>query len=336
MQHPTPARGFGRWIDLARQYRKPIQWVLAALCVLWMVWYFYRNQQGLQLFASLSAGTVVVLLALFTLHLFLYTFQFYLVLCQCSERFFPFLTFFKTIVLGRFLSSIAPQAGGVFRAVYLKTRFGVSYTHYISGSFAFLWIDAAMNILLSAGVIGYFNPAFRIQLISIWWILAAMTLLWLLPIAFEMVFRQRSTRQGYWPTLHQRISEMLTIAVGSLRNRKMLIQVVAANAVNFVNNIVILRLCLSDTPEVSMPVVAMFFILLKITSYLIITPGNLGVREIAYAFLGSQLHLDPGRAMALSLLYRIFGMISVSIFGVYFGGLKLLQSPEAIEPDETK
>jgi uncharacterized membrane protein YbhN (UPF0104 family) len=99
---------------------------------------------------------------------------------------------------------------------------------------------------------------------------------------------------------------------------------------------VILRLCLSDTPNVSVPALAMFFILLKITSYLIITPGNLGVREIAYAFLGSQLHLDPGRAMAMSLLYRIFGMISISIFGVYFGGIQLLRSPDAVESQQTE
>jgi uncharacterized membrane protein YbhN (UPF0104 family) len=301
-----------------------------------MVWYFYRNRQGLELFASLSVGTVFILLGLFTLQLFLYTFQFYLVLRQCSKRFFPFLAFFKTIVLGRFLSSIAPQAGGVFRAVYLKTKFGVSYTHYISGSLAFLWIDAAMNIVLSAAVVGYFAPTFHIKSISVWWILAAMTAFWLLPIAFELVFRKRSTWQGHWLTLHQRISEMLTIVIGSIRHRKMLMAVIAANTVNFINNIAILRLSLPDTPEASIPVLAMFFILLKITSYLIITPGNLGVREIAYAFLGGQLHLDPGRAMALSLLYRVLGMISILIFGVYFGGLQLLRSPDAIEPAETE
>jgi len=305
-------------------------------CVLWVVWYFYHNRQGLELFATLSAGTIVVLLMLFTLHLFLYTFQFYLVLRQCSDRVFPFWTFFKTIVLGRLLSSIAPQAGGVFRAVYLKTKFDVSYTHYISGAFAFLWIDAAMNILLSIAVVGFFSPSFHIQSISVWWILAAMAVLWLLPIAFELVFQRRPSRQGYWKRLYLRISEMLTMVVGTLKHRNMLTAVVAANTLNFVNNIAILRLCLSDTPNASIAVLAMFFILLKITSYLIITPGNLGVREIAYAFLGSQLHLDPGRAMALSLLYRIFGMISISIFGVYFGGLQLLQSPNVIESSHTE
>lgn len=117
----------------------------------------------------------------------------------------------------------------------------------------------------------------------------------------------------------------------------MLTMVVAANLLNFINNIVILQLCLSDNAQrASIPVLAMFFILLKVTSYLIITPGNLGVREIAYAFLGSQLNLDPGRAMALSILYRIFGMIITSAFGIYFGGIKLLKSPEAIKPEHSE
>lgn len=304
------------------------------LCALWVGGYFYHNREGLALFTSMPTGVAFVLLALFTLHLFLYTYQFYLVLRQCSAKAFPFWAFFKTIILGRFLSSIAPQAGGVFRAIYLKTKFDVPYTHYISGFFAFLWIDAAMNICLSAGVIGYFDPTFAIGSISAWWILAAMTACWLLPIGLELIFRQICPKQGLWLTLHARLSELLTIAVGSIKHRKMLMMVAAANLLNFVNNIVILQLCLSDTTQaVSVPILAMFFILLKLTSYLIITPGNLGVREIAYAFLGSQLHLDPGRAMALSILYRIFGMMITTAFGVYFGGIKLLRSPKAVKTE---
>lgn len=307
------------------------------MCILWVGWYFYHNRQGLELFTSMPAGVVVALLALFTLHLFLYTFQFYFILRQCTSRPFPFWTFFKTIILGRFLSSIAPQAGGVFRAVYLKTKFDVAYTHYLSGIFAFLWIDAAMNILLSAAVIGCFAPAFHIGSLSVWWIIGAMAACWFVPIGLELLFRRIFPKEGIWTRLHARLSELLTITVGSIRHTKMLTMVVAANLLNFINNIVILQLCLSDNAQrASIPVLAMFFILLKITSYLIITPGNLGVREIAYAFLGSQLNLDPGRAMALSILYRIFGMIITSAFGIYFGGIKLLKSPEAIKPEHSE
>ena len=111
----------------------------------------------------------------------------------------------------------------------------------------------------------------------------------------------------------------------------MLIRVVCANGLNFVNNILIFYLCLSGFQgTITLPILAVFFILLKVSSYLILTPGNLGIREIAYAFLAEQMGLGLGEGMALSIFYRLFGMITVSLFGIYFGGLKLLGQKEQL------
>lgn len=316
------------------QYRTALQWGLAVLCVFGVGWYFYRHRQDLELFLSLRPSTILVLLVLFTVHLWLYSLQFYFVLRQCAGRQFPFLIFFKTIILGRFLSSIAPQAGAIYRAVYLKRTFDISYTRYLSGFFCFLWIDAAMNILLSAGVFAWYEPGFRIGSISVWWILAAMAAGWFLPIFFEMLFGRISFQIRWLAWLHSRVSELLHAAVLSLSNRRMLGVVMAVNTVNFINNILIFYLCLSVTAQrITVPVTAVFFILLKLSSYIILTPGNLGIRELAYGFLSQQLGLTAGAGIVLSVFYRLFGMITVSLFGIYFGGLKLLgQNKRADNP----
>lgn len=241
----------------------------------------------------------------------------------------PFLTFFKTIILGRFLSSIAPQAGGVYRAVYFKHKFNISYTRYISGFFCFLWIDAAMNILFSTVIFGYFEPTFHIRHVSVWWILLGLTIVWFLPILFEIVFSRVSFKHRWLVWLHEHFYEILQVAVSSLSDCKMLVRVSFANSLNFINNILIFYLCLSGFQgTITLPMLAVFFILLKVSSYLILTPGNLGVREIAYAVLAGQMGMGAGQGMALSIFYRLFGMIIVSLFGIYFGGLKLLVKKE--------
>jgi uncharacterized membrane protein YbhN (UPF0104 family) len=313
-------------------YLKILRWILMAVCVVWVVWYFYRNRQDLGLFLSLRPAVVLLLLVLFALHLWLYSLQFYFVLRRCVERPLPFVAFFKTIILGRVLSSIAPQAGAVFRAVYLKRKFGITYTRYLGGFFGFLWLDAAMNILLSAAVFGGFAPGFHVGSFSIWWVLAAMTAAWFTPIGLDALLGRLSFK-AHWPgRLHGHLSEMLHVVVHSVSDRTLLIRIICLNALNFANNILIFHLCLSGSKNaVAIPALAVFFILLKITSYLIITPGNLGVREIAYAFLAQQMGLKPGEGMVLSVFYRLFGMIIVTLFGIYFGGRDLLYGDDDIQ-----
>ena len=224
---------------------------------------------------------------------------------------------------------MAPQAGAVYRAVYLKHKFDISYTRYLGGFFCFLWIDAAMNILFSAVIFGLYDPGFHIRHISIWWILLGLAAVWFLPILFESLFGRISFQIRWLVWLHKRFSAILQMTIGSLSNRVMLIRVVVRNSLNFVNNMLIFYLCLSGFEgTITLPMLAVFFILLKVSSYLILTPGNLGVREIAYAFLAEQMGLGMGEGMALSIFYRLFGMITVSLFGIYFGGLKLLGQKE--------
>jgi uncharacterized membrane protein YbhN (UPF0104 family) len=219
----------------------------------------------------------------------------------------------------------------VYRAVYLKHKFGITYTRYLGGFFGFLWIDAAMNILLSAVVFGGFAPGFHIGSFSIWWVLAAMTAVWFIPLGLNALLGRLSFK-AHWPgRLHGHLSEMLHVVVRSVSDRTLLIRFICLNALNFANNILIFHLCLSGSGSTTIPMLAVFFILLKITSYLIITPGNLGVREIAYALLAQQMGLKPGEGMVLSVFYRLFGMIIVTLFGIYFGGLNLLGKKEQLD-----
>lgn len=319
-------------VSFVPKYRKALQWVLAVFCVLWVVWHFYQNRQDLGLFGSLTLPTIALLLGLFILHLWLYSLNFYYVIISCAGPKIQFIAFFKTIIIGRFLSSIAPQAGGVWRAIHLKHKFGISYTQYIGGFLCFLWLDAAMNILLSSVIFALFAPTFTISSISIWIILGILSIGWFIPIFLEKLLHETSVRTGWLGRIHERLSSMITIAVQGIRDHKMLVRVIVLNTTNFANNILIIYLCLSGSQDsITIPALAVFFILLKLSSYIIITPGNVGIREIAYGMLAEQMGLGAGAGIVLSVFYRLFGMIIVSLFGIYFGGLKLLTKEKIIK-----
>jgi uncharacterized membrane protein YbhN (UPF0104 family) len=303
------------------KYVKVLRWAIGVLCVIWVGRYFYNHREYLRLFTSLSAPMVVVLLGLAAVHLLLYALQFYLVLRSCARQFISFFVFFKTIILGRIFSNIAPQGGNVYRAVYFKYKFGISYTHYLSGFFCFLWIDAAMNIVLSAVIFGIFSPTFHVKQISIWWLLSALTAMWFLPIIFEVLFGRISFQSRGLVWLHSRTSKLLRIAVESLSDIRMLCAVIAANTLNFANNTLFFYLCFSSFGiSATLPVLMMFFILMKLTSYLILTPGNFGLREIAYAFLSQYMGLEAGQGIVLSMLHRLAVLIVVILLAICFMG----------------
>jgi uncharacterized membrane protein YbhN (UPF0104 family) len=313
------------------KYVKALRWAIAVLCVAWIGMYFCKHQQYLHLFSSLSVPRIIALLGMAAVHLLLYALQFYLVLRTCTNQYFSFFAFFKTIILGRIFSNIAPQGGNVYRAVYFKYKFGISYTHYLSGFFCFLWIDAAMNIILSAVIFGVFAPTFHIHKISIWLVLLVLAAMWFLPIGFEVLFGRISFRSRGLVWLHSRASKLLSISVESLSNIRMLCAVIAANIVNFANNALFFYLCFSAFGvSVAISVLMMFFILMKVTSYLILTPGNLGFREVAYAFLGQQVGLEAGQGIVLSLFHRFAVLLVVILLAVYFEGSKLFRKDKQV------
>jgi uncharacterized membrane protein YbhN (UPF0104 family) len=301
------------------KYVKVLRWAVGLLCIIWVGGYFYNHREYLRLFTSLSVSVVVVLMGLAAVHLLLYALQFYLVLRTCTRRFISFFVFFKTIILGRIFSNVAPQGGNVYRAVYFKYKLGISYTHYLSGFFCFLWIDAAMNIVLSAVIFGIFAPTFHVKQISIWWLLSLLTAMWFLPIIFEVLFGRISFHSRGLVWLHGRTSKLLSITVESLSDIRMLCAVIAANTLNFANNALFFYLCFSSFGvSVTISMLMMFFILMKLTSYLILTPGNFGLREIAYAFLSQHMGLEAGQGIVLSMLHRLAVLIVVVLLAICF------------------
>lgn len=86
------------------------------------------------------------------LYLMCHVYQFYLVLRKCRNAHVPFLGWFETSILGTFLSTLAPQAGDLYRPVSLKATCGLAYTRYLAVYFLFAWLDTCLGLGLSLGV----------------------------------------------------------------------------------------------------------------------------------------------------------------------------------------
>ena len=312
------------------RYKKIIQWGAAFCCLVYIVWFFRQNSHELVRLSYLRPLSLVGLAGLFVLGHIIYSYRFLIVLKKCSGRSIPLWAWFKIVVLGRFLSTFAPQAGNIYRSVLLKKKYQITYTRYASSFFSFNWLDTCVNIIFATVIILVMQPDLRLgSFVALYFLAALFVLIAVVPLLLETVFRLITFRNRWIAWLHGKLSEMLTVSVGNLTDTSYLLKIILSGVFSLVNTVAIFYLFfLGLDLDVNLPVLVLFYVVLKLSNQIIITPGNLGVREIAYGILSEQMQIGMAEGMLIALCVRLMGTSILIILAGLFGGSELLKPCE--------
>ena len=286
-----------------------------------------KNSQELSLILNLNLLTLVGLIGVFVFANIIYSFRFRIILKKCSGRSVPFFAWFKIVVLSRFLSTFAPQAGNVYRVVVLKQNYQITYTRYAGSFFSFTWIDTAINMFFTIVLVLVVQPDMRIGSLPAWHLLTGLlVLIVVVPILLEAVFRLFNFRNRHIAWLHGRISELLTVSVRSLTDGPYMLKITLTGIISFINSLAAFYLCFASLDlRIDLPSLALFYVVLKLSNHVIITPGNLGVREIAYGIMSEQLQIGMAQGILISVIIRVIGTLVIMAMGTIFGGFDLLR-----------
>jgi len=314
-----------------------LRWTLALGCLGYMVHFFWRNHQEIAQLSDLRPWALVAMAGLMILGPMLYSWRFRLVIEKCAGKTVPFWPWFKIVILGRFLTRLAPQAGNVYRSVTLKKQYQVSYTEYVGSFFSFTWMDTCFFLVFALAVVTVVEPKLQIAGVS-----AILLLLGLVvgiaaaPIAFEAVLRRMNFGKGRLAWLHGRLSKMLSASMSALRDGRFMVKIGVIGAVNFVNMMTMSYLCfLALGQSVSLGKLALLYVVLRVSTHVVITPGNLGVRELAFGFVGSQVGIGMADGMLASMTMRIVSTLILLMLGTVFGGLDLLRYRDDADSPES-
>ena len=309
------------------KYRKTIRWILALCCLAYIIWFFAKNTEQLKLVFRLPPLMLVTMAFLIVLSHLVYSYRFNIILQKCSGYSVPLWPWFKMVLLGRFLSTFAPQAGNIYRSVCLKKNYQIPYTRYASSFFSFAWMDTCLNMIYAVAVILAVKPDLRLagfKALNLLVILIA--LIAVTPILFVVLFRITEFHNKRLAWLHSKLAEMLTVSVNSLGDGAYMLKMVITGIIAFINSIVILYICfVSLNISIILPSLALFYVVLKLSTQILITPGNLGVREIAYGILSEQMGIGMAQGIIVSAVIRILGSCVVIVLGTVFGGIDLLR-----------
>jgi uncharacterized membrane protein YbhN (UPF0104 family) len=306
-----------------RRWRTWLPWLALAAAVLATLVLVVVRGEDLASLAALTLPAVSALVALQLVYLVVQSGRFHVVLLRFADQHVGFWPWLQLFVLGRFLNLFLPQAGNVYRAVELKRRFGVGYQPFVVAFLNAPWLAMLLNFVFGALILAVVAPGAPLGAWHLWLVLAAAAVVTAAaPFAALLVLPLVPRRWRPLAWLHDRLREMVRATLDSLRDPRYLVLVTAWTAVAFVQASAMLWFGFAALgSEVGAAEAIAFYVLLQLATYLTITPGNLGVQELAFGALAVGVGGAAVDGVVVSGLLRVTGVVALVMAGLPLGGV---------------
>ena len=300
--------------------RSLLRWVLAIAFTAIAIWFVVRNPEPLTELARIDPLVLVAMVVLVFVNQFVSALRLGYAIEECAGRVVSAWIWFRLTAIGQFLNLIVPQLGNVYRAVMLKRDQDITYAQYAAGLFAFIWIDLLIGILLALGVVVVLAPDMPLGELPGLVVLACIFLAVLAgPFALERLLATR--RSGRLAALQTRAAEILSAAAHALRQPRYVARALTLNIALVATQVASLHLAFQSVgAELGLAQLMLFQVLLRLSGQIVITPGNLGLTELAYGALASASGASTQVGIAAALLIRALGSIVVVALGLVLGG----------------
>jgi uncharacterized membrane protein YbhN (UPF0104 family) len=319
---PAPsARSVPAWV------RRWLPWAVVVVAVVATGMIAARRGEDLALLGAIDAGAVAALVALQGLYLVMQSGRFHVVLVRLADRGVGFWPWLRLFVVGRFLNLFVPQAGNVYRGVELKRRFDVRYTRFFAAFVNAPWVAMVLNFAFGAVLLGVLQSGASVAGLPVWLTLGAAALATAAaPFVITLLLPLVPQRVRWVAWLHGRLAEMLRVTLASLRDVGYVGRVVAWTAAAFAQAVVMLWVCFAALGvSVGLAEVVAFYVLLQLATYVAITPGNLGLQELAFAGLATGMGGGAVEGVLVSGLVRVTGVLALVALALPFGGVEALR-----------
>lgn len=315
-------------LEKFRKFKKPLQWFLAACCVVYIVSFFVKHPDDLKVLKEISPDRVILLIAVYMTGQLLTSYRFLLVIRKSSSQKLSFSKWFKLFILGRFLNQVVPQAGNLYRSVVLKKEHSITYTQYIASFFAFSWMHICSNLIFGLIVILVIQPDFQIGSIKAVHLIMILIVLGIgIPIVLRYLLPPQESNKSFFSWTREKVSEVLNISVQNLTNFSYMTRFTVLGLLLYCNTIALFYLSFSMFgADVSLSAIALFLVLMTLSNRVIITPGNFGMRELAFGVAADLMNIGMDKGILVSTLIRIVGLLIIITLGTIFGGVDILRN----------
>jgi hypothetical protein len=233
---------------------------------------------------------------------------------------------FQMLVVLRFMNNVVPQMGTVYRGVKLKKDYGISYSDYAAATLFFIWSDSWFNFFLAAALLALSGVqgdlGARINQSTL---VASGAIIFVLPFMVTLLLR-------FFPGLHKFRWSGKSMAIadefhGAMTDVAYLVKFTGLGLASFFLMAIVFQLLLSTVgATASITTLAIFYALYRLTFHVSLTPGNVGIREVAYGVLCQQASIGMQQGVIVSAELRVLSMATLAILAGLVGGSQLLEA----------
>ncbi len=290
-------------------------WLLGLSFLSYGLWLCVTKPEFSRALQNLSYGYLVFLLALLGLCIWVNSRRYLAIFRHVGLRDISNIAWFRVFVFSRFFNTLLGQSGNIYRAMRLKRGWGFSYTSTVSCYAGFAWLDTLLNTFLMSLALLIWDPALRLAgcpalLLSISFFCLLLAGLPVLALIGRRIPANLSGESRFFGKLFRKAGE----ALRSLADIRFFLLINAIGLVSFFLQLLTVYavfLSLGHNPGAANLVI--FVTLLRFSTLVVLTPGNLGLQEMACAYLASAMGMDMSKGLLVSGLLRIVDWINLGL-----------------------
>ncbi|MEI7835434.1 MAG: lysylphosphatidylglycerol synthase transmembrane domain-containing protein [Planctomycetota bacterium] len=319
------------------QVRFALRLLLVAACAAAIVYVAHQKRKDLAVLLNIRPWIMAALGGLFATYYALESVRYQIVLSRVAQVRIALGEWFRLFVLAQWLNIFFPQLGTVYRGVQLRKLHGVSYTGYISSYAAFAWVDICLNMLITLAALAATRSPLRIANLPAWgFMLALLGSVVIVPLALSAFLSLLpASRHRHLAWAHTKSRQVVVAMRQSVTDAGYLARIALLGVVTFGIMTAAFGVCfLGLGLPVSLPGLTLFYALYKLSTYVVVTPGNIGLLELLCAALGEQIHVGAVAGLLACGMVRVSGYAVLAALAMGMGGLRLIRQRNEIPREE--
>jgi uncharacterized membrane protein YbhN (UPF0104 family) len=310
-----------------QKWKMLLKFSIGIICVGYIVTFFTKNSDSILIVFNIDLLSIILIVFTIIITLLFYFLRFLIIVIRCSGQKIPFHDWVKTTIIARFLNLILSQSGNIYRAIYLKKTYQVNYTNYIIIYSSFAWIDTFLNIGAITILIAILNPKLKIGDYYAWNISLYLFLMTLVaPFVGRILLSCTSFKSPRITWIRDKVSYVVSTAINVSKDILFMGKISSLGLIVLFTNMIAYKILFNSfLIEVDFSTIAIFCVLLKIGNFITITPGNIGVQELAFGFLSQEMGVGMAEGIVVSIVGRLILTSITIVWAISIGGLGVIR-----------
>ncbi len=280
----------------------------------------FNEDKALEAIINFDYQYLIVIVFLSYILIFLQTRCIYNVILYTTDVKIKFTEWNQIFFNSQIFNMLITTSGFIYRAYKLK-KFSMSLQNYININYFLAWFYLFFLLIFYSLEIYIFANSFTIYSYPPSYFLFLLTILiFIFPFCVLYIFPKNFKLGGSiieW--IYEKSLNILFFSKQSILNKKLLLMLVKFGLFShFFQFLTMYLLIKALNYDVSLQFIIIFFVINSLFDQIPITPKNIGITEIAMAFVGMQGGLIFSQGLTIKLLLRIINALTILSVSLFF------------------